>query len=177
MWRYLLPLGLFAVLVVFLSVGLSLDPREVPSPLVGKSAPAFSLPDLHNSQQNVSPEQYKGQVWLLNVWASWCVSCRAEHPVLNQLAEKFKLTIVGLNYKDQRGDGINWLMQRGNPYHANAYDLSGRVGIDWGVYGVPETFIIDKQGLIRYKHTGPVSWPDVNEKFMPLIKQLMKEAP
>ncbi|MDH5391596.1 MAG: DsbE family thiol:disulfide interchange protein [Gammaproteobacteria bacterium] len=177
MWRYLAPLGLFMVLVVFLSMGLSLDPKDVPSPLIGKNAPAFTLPDLHSPEKQISPDLYKGQVWLLNVWASWCVSCRAEHPVLNQLAQKYQLNIVGLNYKDQRNDGISWLRQRGNPYISNAFDLAGRVGIDWGVYGVPETFIIDKQGKIRYKHTGPVGWLDVEEKIMPMIQRLMKEAP
>ncbi|MDH5517226.1 MAG: DsbE family thiol:disulfide interchange protein [Gammaproteobacteria bacterium] len=176
MWRYLLPLGLFVVLVIFLSMGLSLNPRDVPSPLLGKPAPEFNLADLHNEQQKVSPAQYKGQVWLLNVWASWCVSCRAEHPVLNQLATKYKLKIVGLNYKDQRADGINWLQQRGNPYIANGFDFSGRAGIDWGVYGVPETFVIDKRGHVRYKHTGPVGWQDIEEKIMPLVQQLMKET-
>lgn len=176
MWRYLVPLGLFVVLVVFLSIGLKLDPREVPSPLIGKPAPAFSLPDLHDAEIKISPDQYKGRVWLLNVWASWCVSCRAEHPVLNQLSKKYKMNIVGLNYKDQRADGIIWLQQRGNPYVSNAFDENGRVGIDWGVYGVPETFVIDKKGNIRHKHTGPVSWKDVEEEIMPLVQSLMKEA-
>lgn len=176
MWRYLAPLGLFAVLVVFLSIGLKLDPREVPSPLIDKPAPAFTLPDLHNKDVQVSPEQLKGQVWMLNVWASWCVSCRAEHPVLNQLSKEYKINIIGLNYKDQRIDGINWLKQRGNPYTANAFDENGRAGIDWGVYGVPETFIIDKKGIVRHKHTGPVSWKNVEEEIMPLVLSLMKES-
>ncbi|MDH5424926.1 MAG: DsbE family thiol:disulfide interchange protein [Gammaproteobacteria bacterium] len=176
MWRYLAPLGLFVVLVVFLSIGLNLDPREVPSPLIGKTAPAFSLPDLHNKDRQISPAQFDGEVWLLNVWASWCVSCRAEHPVLNQLSQEYKLNIIGLNYKDKRADGIDWLRQRGNPYASNAFDKDGRVGIDWGVYGVPETFVIDKNGIVRHKHTGPVSWKDVEEKIMPLVRSLMKEA-
>jgi cytochrome c biogenesis protein CcmG/thiol:disulfide interchange protein DsbE len=176
MSRYLLPLGLFIVLVVFLSIGLKLDPREVPSPLVGKPAPAFNLPDLHNAALQVSPENYRGKVWLLNVWASWCVSCRAEHPVLNQLVQTHKLNLVGLNYKDQRADGIYWLRERGNPYTAIAFDEDGKAGIDWGVYGVPETFVIDKKGIIRYKNTGPVSWRDAEEKIMPLVQALMQET-
>lgn len=176
MSRYLIPLILFIVLVIFLSIGLNLDPREVPSPLVDKPAPVFILTDLHQPEKTVSPADYKGQVWLLNVWASWCVSCRAEHPVLNQLSKNYKINLLGLNYKDQRSDGIFWLQQRGNPYALNAFDHDGRVGIDWGVYGVPETFIIDKKGIIRYKHTGPVSWQDVEQKIMPLVLGLMKET-
>lgn len=175
MWRYLIPLGIFIVLVVFLSIGLKLNPREVPSPLIGKPAPAFSLPKLQQPEQIVSPADYKGRVWLLNVWASWCVSCRVEHPVLNQLARTGEVPIIGLNYKDVRDEALQWLRQRGDPYTASAFDGDGRVGIDWGVYGVPETFVIDKQGNIRYKHTGPVDQKAVTEKIMPLVHALEKE--
>ncbi|MCK5334977.1 MAG: DsbE family thiol:disulfide interchange protein [Gammaproteobacteria bacterium] len=176
MWRYLLPLGAFVVLVVFLSIGLKLDPKKIPSPLIGKPAPAFELPDLHNAEKIVSPESMKGQVWVLNVWASWCVSCRAEHPVLNELVrsnDQFKL--IGLNYKDTLSDGRYWLQQRGNPYAANAFDKSGRVGIDWGVYGVPETFVIDAEGIVRYKHTGPLSWQSVQKELLPAIKEISQK--
>jgi len=173
MWRYLLPLGLFIVLVVFLSVGLQLDPKKIPSPLIGKIAPAFELPDLLDASQVVSPEKLKGKVWLLNVWASWCVSCRAEHPVLNELARTLDdVQIVGLNYKDTQQDGKRWLMQRGNPYVLNAFDEKGRAGIDWGVYGVPETFVIDAEGLVQYKHTGPLDWQSVQKDLLPVIKNL-----
>ena len=175
MWRYLVPLGIFIVLVVFLSIGLKLNPRDVPSPLIGKPAPAFTLPKLNHPEQTVSPADYKGRVWLLNVWASWCVSCRAEHPVINQLARSSELPIIGLNYKDTRDDAMQWLQQRGDPYTASAFDEDGRVGIDWGVYGVPETFIIDKKGIIRYKYTGPVDQKAVMEKIMPLVRELEKE--
>jgi cytochrome c biogenesis protein CcmG/thiol:disulfide interchange protein DsbE len=175
MWRYLVPLGIFIVLVVFLSIGLKLNPRDVPSPLIGKPAPAFTLPKLNHPEQTVSPTDYKGRVWLLNVWASWCVSCRAEHPVINQLARSSELPIIGLNYKDTRDDAKQWLQQRGDPYTASAFDEDGRVGIDWGVYGVPETFIIDKKGIIRYKYTGPVDQKAVMEKIMPLVRELEKE--
>jgi cytochrome c biogenesis protein CcmG/thiol:disulfide interchange protein DsbE len=175
MWRYLVPLGIFIVLVVFLSIGLKLNPRDVPSPLIDKAAPAFTLPKLQHPEQTVSPADYKGRVWLLNVWASWCVSCRAEHPVINQLARSSELPIIGLNYKDTRDDAMQWLQQRGDPYTASAFDEDGRVGIDWGVYGVPETFIIDKKGIIRYKYTGPVDQKAVMEKIMPLVRELEKE--
>ncbi|MCK4710822.1 MAG: DsbE family thiol:disulfide interchange protein [Gammaproteobacteria bacterium] len=176
MWRYLLPLGVFFVLVVFLSIGLNLDPKKIPSPLIGKPAPAFELPDLHDADKIVSPEKLKGQIWVLNVWASWCVSCRAEHPVLNELARSNKqLKLIGLNYKDTLSDGRFWLQQRGNPYAENAFDKSGRVGIDWGVYGVPETFVIDAKGIVRYKHTGPLSWQSMNNELLPFINELSKE--
>ena len=175
MWRYLAPLGIFIVLVVFLSIGLKLDPREVPSPLIDKPAPAFTLPELHQPQQTVSPADFKGKVWLLNVWASWCVSCRAEHPVLNQLARTSQVPILGLNYKDGRDVAQQWLRQRGDPYSVSAFDEDGRAGIDWGVYGVPETFVIDKRGNIRYKHTGPIDQKAVNDKIMPLVHELEKE--
>ncbi|MCG6887858.1 MAG: DsbE family thiol:disulfide interchange protein [Proteobacteria bacterium] len=175
MWRYLIPLGLFIVLVVFLSIGLKLDPRDVPSPLIDKPAPAFSLPELDKPQQHVSPANMKGKVWLLNVWASWCVSCRAEHPVLNALAQTGEVTLIGLNYKDTLTDAKQWLQQRGNPYSVIAFDQDGRVGIDWGVYGVPETFVIDKQGMIRYKHTGPVTRQALKDIILPLVRELKKE--
>lgn len=175
MWRYLVPLGIFIVLVVFLAIGLKLDPREVPSPLINKPAPAFTLPKLHQPEQTVSPADFKGKVWLLNVWASWCVSCRAEHPVLNQLARSSAVPIIGLNYKDGRDVAQQWLRQRGDPYTVSAFDEDGRAGIDWGVYGVPETFIIDKRGSIRYKHTGPVDQKAVTDKIMPLVRELEKE--
>ncbi len=175
MWRYLLPLGLFVGLVVLLGVGLKLDPREVPSPLIDKPAPAFSLPRLHQPAQTVGPADFKGRVWLLNVWASWCVSCRAEHPVLNQLARTGAVPLLGLNYKDQREDALQWLRERGDPYTVNAFDADGRVGIDWGVYGVPETFLIDKRGMIRYKHTGPLTPKVVQDEILPLVRKLNGE--
>ena len=175
MWRYLIPLGIFIVLVVFLGIGLTLNPREIPSALINKPAPAFSLPKLHQPEQTVSPADFKGKVWMLNVWASWCVSCRAEHPVLNQLARTVEVPIIGLNYKDGRDVAQQWLRQRGDPYTVSAFDEDGRAGIDWGVYGVPETFVIDKRGAIRYKHTGPVDQKVVTDEIMPLVRELEKE--
>ena len=174
--RFLIPFGLFAVLVVFLAVGLTLDPREVPSPLIDKIAPPFELPTLHNPAATFTPQDMQGKVWLLNVWASWCTACRAEHPVLNELADSGEVAIIGLNYKDQPGDAINWLDRLGNPYLASVSDLEGSAGLDWGVYGVPETFVIDRQGLIRYKQIGPVTREALSETILPLIRQLKGES-
>jgi cytochrome c biogenesis protein CcmG/thiol:disulfide interchange protein DsbE len=176
MLKYVLPLILFVGLAVFLALGLKLNPKEIPSPLIDKAAPAFSLPSLAEPEKKLSQTDFKGQVWLLNVWASWCVSCREEHPVLNQLAKRNLLPIVGLNYKDEAAAANLWLEKRGNPYQVSIVDADGRTGIDYGVYGVPETFVIDKRGVIRYKHTGPVSASDVDAIFLPLIQQLQVEA-
>lgn len=174
--RFLVPLGIFLALAILLGVGLGLNPREIPSPFIGKPAPGFALPDLHDETRTVRQEDFKGQVWLLNVWASWCVSCRQEHPLFNQLARMNEVTIVGLNYKDQVADAKSWLKQLGNPYSISVSDLEGRTGIDWGVYGVPETFIIDKQGIVRYKHTGPVSPQDLQQILLPKIRELKGEG-
>jgi cytochrome c biogenesis protein CcmG/thiol:disulfide interchange protein DsbE len=190
--RFLWPLIGFVVLVALLAVGLKLNPRDVPSPLVGKPAPAFALPRLDAPDKAFSPRQMAGQVWLLNVWASWCVSCREEHPVLVELAKRKTVPLVGLNYKEVRGDGAidsdkltpadeqkmvieraaGWLQKHGDPYTLSVLDVDGRVGIDYGVYGVPETYVIDRAGIIRMKHTGPIT-PDVFAgKILPLLAEL-----
>jgi cytochrome c biogenesis protein CcmG/thiol:disulfide interchange protein DsbE len=170
--RYLLPLGIFLALLLLLGVGLSLDPREVPSPLIGKAAPQFELPRLHDPAKTFSPKDMAGKVWVLNVWASWCVACREEHPVLSEFAKSGLVPVFGLNYKDQREDALAWLKRFGDPYQVSLADTDGRVGIDYGVYGVPETYVIDKQGVIRYKRIGPVT-PDILQKTMiPLIREL-----
>ena len=170
--RYLIPLAIFGLLVAFFAIGLTRDPRQVPSPLVDKPAPAFKLAQLHESQLAFAPEDMKGKVWLLNVWASWCVSCRVEHPLLVEMSKQRIVPIVGLNYKDKREDGVQWLAKFGNPYTLSAYDLDGRVGIDFGVYGVPESFLIDKQGIIRYKQIGPITPEALEKKILPLIRKL-----
>ena len=192
--RFLWPLIGFVVLVVLLGVGLTLNPRDVPSPLVGKAAPAFSLPQLAAPERAFSPQDMLGKVWLLNVWASWCVSCRQEHPLLVELAKRHGAPLVGLNYKEVRGDGAidmdkvpadqeegmaieranAWLRQHGDPYTLSALDIDGRVGIDYGVYGVPETYVIDKAGIIRMKHTGPITPESLSSKILPLIAELSK---
>ncbi len=173
--RYLLPLAAFLVLAVFLGIGLNLNPREVPSPLVGKPAPHFDLPQLHSPDQRFSETDMRGKVWMFNVWASWCVSCREEHPVLMELAKSGVVPIVGLNYKDKRDEGIAWLNRFGNPYQLSAYDERGQVGIDYGVYGVPETYLIDKRGVIRYKRIGIVTPQIVKDKILPLVGELNRE--
>lgn len=172
MRRFLLPFMAFLVLLAFLVIGLGLNPREVPSPLIGKPAPAFALPRLHAPDQTVSAQQMAGQVWIFNVWASWCVACREEHPVLMDLARTAGVPVVGLNYKDDRAQGIAWLAQHGNPYAMSAFDGDGRVGIDYGVYGVPETFVVDRDGVIRYKFTGPLTRRAVEDKLLPLLREL-----
>jgi cytochrome c biogenesis protein CcmG/thiol:disulfide interchange protein DsbE len=170
--RYLVPLGIFLVLVVFLGVGLGLNPRQVPSPLIDRPAPAFVLPQLHAPEKPIGPEALRGQVWLLNVWASWCVSCRQEHPVLIDLAKSGEVPIYGLNYKDQREDALRWLVQWGDPYKLSIMDVKGATGIDYGVYGVPETFVIDKAGVIRYKQIGPLTPEILRDKILPLVRKL-----
>ena len=170
--RFIVPLLIFVVLLVFLWVGLSLNPREVPSPLIGKPAPAFQLGRLDDPARIISEKDLRGQVWLLNVWASWCVACMEEHPVLVQFSRAGVVPIYGLNYKDQREAAQAWLAKNGNPYTTSIADLDGKVGIDYGVYGVPETFLIDKAGVIRYKRIGPVTPKILNDQIMPLIKQL-----
>ncbi len=174
MTRLVLALGAFGLLVLLLAIGLSLNPREVPSPLVGKPAPAFSLPRLDEPGEKLSPEALRGKVWVLNVWASWCAPCRDEIPVLMKLSGTKTVPIYGLNYKDRRDDALGLLKQLGDPYVASAVDVDGRVGIDYGVYGVPETYVIDQAGVIRLKHIGPVTPETVEKKIAPLLKELGK---
>jgi cytochrome c biogenesis protein CcmG/thiol:disulfide interchange protein DsbE len=172
MLRFIVPFAVFIVLVVFFIIGLQKDPRKIPSALLDKPAPEFTLPQLNAMNTTFSPEQMKGKVWMLNVWASWCASCRDEHPLFLDISRKGTIDIVGLNYKDKPNDGRMWLQRLGNPYTLIAADLKGDVGIDYGVYGVPESFIIDKQGVIRYKHVGPVSRQDWQETILPIIEEL-----
>ena len=192
MKKFLIPLALFFGLVAFLAVGLKRDPREIPSPLVGKAAPAFSLPTL-TADQNFSPADYKGQVWLFNVWATWCVACREEHPLLVEFSKTQNVPIIGLNYKEvqaadqpngplseeaklslARERSLRFLQRQGDPYKLSVMDLDGSVGIDYGVYGVPETYVIDREGIIRYKQVGPVTPKILETKLLPLIRQLEK---
>ena len=167
-----LPLGIFLVLAVFLAAGLGLNPREVPSPLIDKAAPAFRLPQLQEPGKSLGTDDLKGRVWILNVWASWCVACLEEHPILVDFSKQNALPIYGLNYKDRREDALQWLGKHGNPYTLSIEDNDGRVGIDYGVYGVPETYVIDRNGIIRYKRIGPVTVPILQEKILPLVRQL-----
>ncbi len=174
MTRFAIPLVLFILLVAFLAIGLRHDPHEVPSPLINKAAPAFQLSQLQDSSKTFSAADMRGKVWLLNVWASWCVTCRDEHPLLIQYARSGALPIYGLNYKDNREDALSWLGELGDPYVLSVSDKDGRVGIDYGVYGAPETYLIDRDGIIRFKQVGPVT-PDIwQEKILPLAQQLNK---
>ena len=172
MKKALIPLIIFAILLGFLAVGLGLKPREVPSPLINKPAPAFSLPLLDAPQQMLSANDLRGKVWILNVWASWCVACRIEHPLLVEFAKTASVPIYGLNYKDKREDALRWLANFGNPYTRSLSDTEGLVGIDFGVYGVPETFVIDQQGVIRFKQIGPVTPEVLRDDILPLLRKL-----
>ena len=172
MMRFILPFVVFVILAAFLYVGLGLNPREVPSPLVGKAAPAFTLPLLQEPAKQFSPQDMKGKVWLFNVWASWCTACEGEHPLFMELARLNLVPIYGMDYKDKREDGAAWLQKHGNPYTLVVSDAQGRVGIDYGVYGVPETYLIDKQGVIQYKQIGAVTSKHLIEKIIPMIKEL-----
>jgi len=167
-------LGSFIGLVALLAVGLRLNPSEVPSPLIGKRAPAFDLPLLTAPGQRFSEKTMLGKVWVLNVWASWCPPCLAEHPVVSQFARSGLVPIVGLNYKDTREDALPWLNRNGNPFQVVVFDADGRIGIDYGVYGVPETYVIDRGGVIRYKHIGPLTADVVQTKIEPLVKELSR---
>ncbi|HLZ34714.1 MAG TPA: DsbE family thiol:disulfide interchange protein [Nitrospira sp.] len=175
MKRFLLPLGLFAIVVGFLAAGLTLNPREVPSPLVGRPVPDFALPQLHDPRKVFSPKDLAGQVWLLNVWASWCSGCKEEHPVLMQLAQSGSVPVYGMDYKDQRTEALAWLKRQGDPYSLSVMDEAGRIGIDYGVYGVPETFVIDKKGVIRYKQIGPLDQEALDRKVLPLVRELQNQ--
>lgn len=174
--KYWLPAGLFLALAIVLAMGLTLNPREVPSPLIGKPAPAFQLAQLWDPDAEFSPQDMHGKVWVLNVWASWCVGCREEHEVLQQLADEDLVPIVGLNYKDKPENAKQWLNELGNFFALSVMDRNGRAGIDWGVYGVPETFIIDHRGIIRYKHIGPMDYPALTETVIPTIKSLIEKS-
>jgi cytochrome c biogenesis protein CcmG/thiol:disulfide interchange protein DsbE len=181
MSRYIIPFVVFLALVGLLWVGLGLNPREVPSPLVGKPAPAFSLPQLYKEGEKVSPSDLLGKVWILNVWASWCVSCRAEHEIVTEFVKQDGIDVLGLNYKDYGTEEYGsvakqWLQQFGNPYSKIAVDTTGRTGIDWGVYGVPESFVVDKKGIIRYKFTGPLNAQKIDNILKPLITKLRAES-
>ncbi len=172
MKKFLVPIILFAALGLLLAYGLLLDPRKIPSPLVGKELPAFSLATVANPNRSIGSDALRGRVYLLNVWASWCVACREEHPLLNELARRKTVPIIGLNYKDKREDALRWLTGMGDPYEASLSDLDGRLGIELGVYGVPETFVIDKNGVIRYKHVGPLTPEVLQQKLLPLVKEI-----
>jgi cytochrome c biogenesis protein CcmG/thiol:disulfide interchange protein DsbE len=170
--RFFLPLALFVALLGFLAAGLGLDPKEVPSPLIDKPAPSFRLSLLDNADRTLGRDDLLGQVWMLNVWASWCVACQEEHPLLVAFSSKKLLPVYGLNYKDERTAGLRWLGRYGNPFTASFFDRDGSVGIDWGVYGLPETFVMDREGTVRFKHIGPLTPEIIRDRIEPLIRRL-----
>ena len=178
--KFAIPLIAFIALAGLMLFGLTNDPKLIPSPFIGKPAPPFTLPRLYKPDQTVSVDDMKGKVWMLNLWASWCGSCRAEHRVLSKLIKQEKIPVIGLNYKDYGveeygNDALQWLEVLGNPYEAVVVDKKGMAGIDWGVVGVPETFVMDKKGIVRYKFTGPVYQKAVDEILIPLIHKLRNE--
>jgi cytochrome c biogenesis protein CcmG/thiol:disulfide interchange protein DsbE len=170
--RFILPLAIFLLIVFFLWRGLALNPREVPSPLIGKPVPAFDVPVLGDPSQTLSAADLRGTVYLLNVWGSWCVSCRDEHPVLVEFAKRGTIPLYGLNWRDKREDAIAWLQRFGDPYVVSGVDREGRVAIDFGVYGAPETYLVDREGIIRFKQTGPLTWKVIEERIAPLAAKL-----
>ncbi|MFQ5659666.1 MAG: DsbE family thiol:disulfide interchange protein [Gammaproteobacteria bacterium] len=177
MVRYLIPLLIFVLMIGLFLVGMQYDPHRVPSPLIDKPAPLFELPQLEDAELTLSNRDMQGEVVMLNVWASWCVACLQEQPLLVELAHRGDIDIFGLNYKDNRQDALQWLARHGDPYVKSAFDEQGRVGIDFGVYGVPETYILDKKGVIRYKHIGPLSRDDIKSTVLPLFHKLSLQEP
>jgi cytochrome c biogenesis protein CcmG/thiol:disulfide interchange protein DsbE len=170
--RFILPLAIFLLIAFFLWRGLALNPREVPSPLIGKPVPAFHVPVLGDPSKSLSATDLRGKVYLLNVWGSWCVSCRDEHPVLVELSKRGTIPLYGLNWKDKREDAIAWLQRFGDPYVVSGVDREGKVAIDFGVYGAPETYLVDREGIIRFKQTGPLTWKLIEERIAPLAAKL-----
>jgi cytochrome c biogenesis protein CcmG, thiol:disulfide interchange protein DsbE len=170
MWRFVIPIGLFAALLAFFFMGLGRDQQTLPSPLIGKPAPQFSLPSVEDPSRTVSSRDFAGRPYVVNIWGTWCPGCRQEHDVLLQIARRNEVPIVGLDWKDEMQAAQQWLQQLGNPYVATAFDADGRVGIDWGAYGAPETFLVDANGIVIHKHTGPLSIPTWEADFVPKLK-------
>ncbi|WP_275098384.1 DsbE family thiol:disulfide interchange protein [Sedimenticola hydrogenitrophicus] len=174
--RFLIPLGIFLALALLLGIGLTLNPRDVPSVLINEKAPTFNLPDLFDPEKRVSSQDMQGKVWLLNVWGVWCPECWREHEFLNHLAKDEGVTFIGIDWRDDREEAIAFLTNKGNPFAAVGFDPESEAIMDWGVYGAPETFVIDKQGMIRKKHTGPLYQQVWDKEFRPLLQQLEGES-
>jgi cytochrome c biogenesis protein CcmG/thiol:disulfide interchange protein DsbE len=172
-----LPIGVFVLLVVVLSVGLMLDPRQIASPFIDKPVPVFSLQDLKDPSKTLTNRDLAGKVWLVNAWASWCVSCLQEHPLLMELARTGKVSLFGLNYKDRREDALQWLDSMGDPFQRIAADRMGHVGSEWGVQSTPQSFVVDRQGLIRFQQSGPLNQDIVRKEILPIIDHLQTENP
>lgn len=170
MLRYFAPISIFVVLLWFFARGLDLDPHRIPSPLIGKPVPRFSVPELHQPDRNMTEASFQGQFALLNVWGTWCSECFVEHAFLNELAQSGAITIYGLNWKDDRDEALSWLTQLGNPYQEVGFDDTGKVAIEWGVYGAPETFLIGPDGMILHKHLSPLTQEIWQRDFLPLMQ-------
>ena len=175
--KFLLPLIAFLLMAVLLGFGLTQNPQELPSALIGKPIPKFSQPILktseaHDEQDVFTPDELLGKRWILNVWASWCPSCRYEHPLFNEIGNRTSIPLVGLNYKDAEQNAVQWLAERGNPYDRIPTDLSGDVGIDLGLYGAPETYVIDEQGRVLYRHAGPIDAELIEREIAPFFPEL-----
>jgi len=170
--KFLLPLFAFLLLVGMFVIGLTKDPSRIPSPLLGNPAPEYALPSLQDPDVLVGSADFAGQVALVNIWATWCPGCRQEHGFLMELAAENAVPIFGLNWRDNRPDALQWLRNLGNPYETSAFDADGRVGIDWGAYGAPETFLVDKNGMVVHKHIAPLTREIWERDFVPLIEQL-----
>lgn len=173
--RFIVPALVIIVLIGVLGYGLTRNPTVIPSALIGRAAPAFAVPRLQQPEQLFTQKMFQGHVSVVNVWASWCVSCRAEHPLMEELAGRSQAKVYGLNYKDERADALGWLARYGNPFAVIAYDHSGEVGFNWGVAAVPETFVLDRHGVIRYKQVGPVDQTTLDKTLLPLLKKLEAE--
>lgn len=176
MLRYLIPAGLFVVLIGFFAVGLNRDKETIPSPLIGKPAPQFDLPTVEDPSRRVGSQDFTGKMYVLNVWATWCVGCRQEHEALLEIASRGEVPLVGLNWKDDLDLAQRWLRELGNPYVASGFDAEGRVAIDWGVYGAPETFLIDSSGKVLFKHIAPITIEIWERDFVPLIRAAKGEG-
>ncbi len=177
MSRFIVPIIAFVALVVVFMIGLNRDPTYVPSPLIGKPAPEFVLPLLSDETQQLGTKDMLGEVYMLNVWATWCVGCRQEHQALMDISATTSVPIYGLNWKDDPEAARSWLVQLGNPYASTVMDLDGRVAIDWGVYGAPETFLMDAEGIVLYKHIAPMTMDIWTAEFLPRIQAAQKSAP
>lgn len=173
-WRLALPIIVVLALIVLLGYGLTRRPDILPSAFIDKPAPAFDLPTLASDRERISAADLKGEVTLVNVWASWCVACRAEHELISTISRETGVPVVGLNYKDTKEGALRWLGRYGNPFAVVAFDPSGEVGIDWGVAAVPETFVVDAEGIIRYKVVGPITREEMNDNLLPRLEELKK---
>ncbi|HEX7012290.1 MAG TPA: DsbE family thiol:disulfide interchange protein [Steroidobacteraceae bacterium] len=171
MWRYLLPIVLFAILIGFFVAGLRRDKETLPSPLIGKPAPEFTLPRVEDPSKQISNAEFAGRPYVVNVWATWCVGCRQEHDALLEIARRGEVPLIGLNWKDDLALAQQWLAQLGDPYVASAFDQEGNVAIDWGVWGAPETFLVGADGTILYRHISPITLEIWEREFVPRIRQ------